>query len=255
MKVCTWNVNSLNVRRDHVIDWLAANEPDVLCLQETKMVDEKFPADVFHNMNYKVQFSGQKTYNGVAIISKHDIEDPITDFPNYDDYQRRLLAGTCGPIRIINVYIPNGSEVGSEKYNYKLEWLGHLIEFVKQQIQQFEHVVLTGDYNIAPADEDVHDPELWRDKILCSKPEREKFQKLIQSGLTDTYRLFEQEPESFSWWDYRAAGFRRNLGMRIDHVLATSNLSEKCTNCAIDKEPRKLERPSDHAPVFAEFSI
>lgn len=255
MKISTWNVNSLKVRLEHVLQWLEQQDPDVLCLQETKTVDENFPADAFREAGYQVRFAGQKTYNGVATVSRTEPLDVVTGFPDYDDPQRRLLAATCGDVRIINVYIPNGSEVGSEKYAYKLEWLGHLLDFLAAETERHRHVVVTGDFNIAPADADVHDPEQWEGKILCSDAERDMFQRMINVGFSDTFRLFEQQPDMFSWWDYRQAAFRRNLGMRIDHILATAELSEICAACDIDKEPRKLERPSDHTPVFARFDL
>ncbi len=255
MKICTWNVNSLRVRLSQVLDWIELHKPDAVCLQETKTQDDVFPRDDFLSRGYALQFSGQKTYNGVAIIAAEELGDPVTQLPGFDDPQRRVLAATCGAVRIVNVYVPNGSEVGSEKYHYKLAWLEQLLEFLKQQIQQHEHVVVTGDFNIAPADEDVHDPELWKGKILCSEPERAMFQRLVQLGFEDTFRKFDQEPGVFSWWDYRAAAFRRNMGLRIDHILATGALTGKCTASFIDKEPRKAERPSDHAPAVAKFSI
>lgn len=257
MKIASWNVNSLKVRLPHLLDWLAANQPDILGLQETKTVDENFPADEIKAAGYHVVFSGQKTYNGVAVLSKQPASDIVTDIPGLDDQQRRVLGATIadekGPIRFLDLYVPNGSEVGSEKYAYKLTWLKHLTAYVKQQLATHEHLVLAGDFNIAPEDRDVHDPELWREQILCSTPEREALTKLLGLGLTDTYRLFEQAEQGFSWWDYRAAGFRRNLGLRIDLILTSAALRERCTAAWIDKEPRQLERPSDHAPVVAEF--
>lgn len=255
MKICTWNVNSLNVRQDHVCDWISSTAPDVVCLQETKMVDEKFPASRFDELEYSSHHSGQKTYNGVAVISKAVPEDVVTDFPEYEDPQRRLLAATVNGVRVINVYIPNGSEVGSEKYRYKLEWLEHLVKFLENELQSHQYVVLTGDYNIAPADEDVHDPKEWEGKILCSDREREMFQRMIGCGMSDTFRQFDQPSKSFSWWDYRQAAFRRDLGLRIDHILASEALAEKCVSCEIDKEPRSWERPSDHTPVVGTFEL
>ena len=255
MKIATWNVNSLNVRLGHVCDWSAENQPDILCLQETKTIDEKFPHDAIENHGYKSSFAGQKTYNGVAILTLRDVEDVVTDFPGFDDPQRRLLALAVDDVRVINVYVPNGKEVGSDKYQYKLEWLSHLERFVESEMKRYRKVVVTGDFNIAPADEDVHDPELWNDKILCSVPEREKFYNLVGMGLVDSFRKFEQPPESYSWWDYRQAAFRRNLGLRIDHILASNELIQSCNSCKIDKEPRKWERPSDHTPVVAEFNL
>ena len=254
MKLASWNVNSLKVRLPHVLDWLAEHQPDILGLQETKTIDENFPQDEIEAAGYQVNFAGQKTYNGVAVISKLPATDIVTDLPGLDDPQRRVLGCTVGDVRFLNLYIPNGSEVGSEKYEYKLGWLDALIKYVKTQLAEHKNFVVVGDYNIAPDDRDLWDPEGWKDKILVSPPERAALQKLFDMGLTDTFRLFEQEENLYSWWDYRAAGFRRNNGMRIDLLLSSPAMTERCTASYIDKEPRKLERPSDHAPVVAEFS-
>jgi len=254
MKLASWNVNSLKVRLPHVLDWLAEHQPDILGLQETKTIDENFPQDEIEAAGYQVNFAGQKTYNGVAVISKLPATDIVTDLPGLDDPQRRVLGCTVGDVRFLNLYIPNGSEVGSEKYEYKLGWLDALIKYVKTQLAEHNNFVVVGDYNIAPDDRDLWDPEGWKDKILVSPPERAALQKLFDMGLTDTFRLFEQEENLYSWWDYRAAGFRRNNGMRIDLLLSSPAMTERCTASYIDKEPRKLERPSDHAPVVAEFS-
>ena len=255
MKLATWNVNSLRVRLPHVCDWSEEHMPDALCLQETKTVNEKFPVDALEEIGLNCSYSGQKTYNGVAVLTSGKVEDIVTDFPTFEDLQRRVLAVTTNSVRVINLYVPNGKEVGNEKYHYKLEWFGHLLKFVEQEMKRYDKVIVTGDFNIAPADEDVHDPELWKDKILCSAPERECFQNLIGLGLTDAFRQFEQPPKSFSWWDYRAAGFRRDLGLRIDHILVSEELRKICTECIIDKEPRTRERPSDHTPVVAQFTL
>ncbi|MDD5034977.1 MAG: exodeoxyribonuclease III [Methylococcaceae bacterium] len=253
MKIATWNVNSLRVRLPQVLDWMNREQPDILAFQETKTVDEDFPREAFEQAGYRAVFSGQKTYNGVALIGKLAASDCLTDPPNLDDPQRRILAASFGEWRIIDLYVPNGSEVGSDKYAYKLDWLGKIRDFIGAELSRHPRLVVLGDFNIAPQDCDVHDPEAWRGKILCSDAEREAFQALLGLGLSDAFRLFEQEPASFSWWDYRAAGFRRNLGLRIDHILISSALREECLSCRIDKEPRKLERPSDHAPVVVEF--
>ena len=253
MKIATWNVNSLKVRLPHVLDWLAASQADVLCLQETKMTDENFPADEIREAGYHVIFSGQKTYNGVAIISKQEASDIVTDVPGLDDPQRRILASTVGDVRVIDLYIPNGSEVGSEKYEYKLNWLKSLRNFLEAEMQQHENVVVLGDFNIAPADADVHDPEKWGEAILCSPLERQALGKLFSLGLTDVFRKFEHPERTFSWWDYRAAGFRRNAGLRIDLILTSNSMTARCKASYVDKEPRAWERPSDHAPVVAEF--
>tara|TARA_R110000868_G_scaffold380784_2_gene646993 strand:+ start:6576 stop:7340 length:765 start_codon:yes stop_codon:yes gene_type:complete len=254
MKIATWNVNSINVRLPHVLDWMKANDPDVLALQETKMTDDKFPREAIEEAGYNVVFAGQKTYNGVAIISKQRADDVVTDVPNLDDPQRRILAATIDNVRVIDLYIPNGSEVGSEKYAYKLDWLSKVHNYIASQMAEYENVVVLGDFNIAPADADVHDPAAWKDSILCSVPERQALFNMIDLGLVDTFRQFDQDPELFSWWDYRAAGFRRNRGLRIDLILASQGLAKRCQNTFIDKEPRKWERPSDHAPVMAEFA-
>ena len=253
MKIATWNVNSLKVRLPHVLDWLATSQADILCLQETKTIDENFPVDAVEAAGYHVAFSGQKTYNGVAIISKEQAEDIITDVPGLDDPQRRILGATIAGTRILNLYVVNGQEVGSDKYAHKLHWLDRVTAHISEQLQQYERFVVLGDFNIAPADRDVYDPEAWHERILCSTPEREALQKILDLGLADTFRLFDQEEKSYSWWDYRAAGFRRNRGLRIDLVLASKVLADSCRACTIDKEPRRLERPSDHTPVIAEF--
>ena len=254
MKIATWNVNSMNVRAPHVIEWLQNHEPDVLVLQEIKQVTEKFPAEALQELGYHSVASGQKTYNGVAVISKTPAIEPITDFPDLDDPQRRILASTVGDVRVIDLYVPNGSEVGSEKYDYKLRWLASLRSFLEAELRQHENVVVLGDFNIAPADEDVYDPEKWGEAILCSPREREALRGLIDLGLTDVFRKFEHPEQTFSWWDYRAAGFRRNAGLRIDLILTSNSMTERCTTSYVDKEPRAWERPSDHAPVVAEFA-
>ena len=253
MKIATWNVNSMNVRQPHVVEWLQAHEPDVLVLQEIKQVTEKFPADDLQALGYHSIASGQKTYNGVAVISKIPATDPVTDFPDLDDPQRRILASTVGDVRVIDLYVPNGSEVGSEKYAYKLGWLSSLRRFLETEMKAHEKLVVLGDFNIAPADEDVHDPKSWGEAILCSPQEREALRDLTELGLTDVFRKFEHPEKTFSWWDYRAAGFRRNAGLRIDLILTSDAMTKHCTACYVDKEPRAWERPSDHAPVVAEF--
>lgn len=255
MKIATWNVNSLRVRLTHVLDWLNANNPDVLALQETKLSDEQFPVEAFSAVGYHPIYSGQKTYNGVAILSRQPACDIASDIPGLEDPQRRILAATVADLRVLNVYVPNGSQVGSVKYAYKLDWLDAVAGYIREELLRYENFVMLGDFNVAPTDADVHDPELWLEKILCSTPEREAVNKLIALGLIDSFRQFEQAEKSFSWWDYRAAGFRRNLGLRIDIILASQTLAKTCTACRIDKVPRALERPSDHAPVIAEFEL
>ena len=255
MKIATWNVNSLKVRLPHVLEWLSAHGPDVLVLQEIKQVTEVFPSDALAEIGYKSIASGQKTYNGVAVISKNAATDPITEFPGFDDPQRRILAATVNGVRVVNLYIPNGQEVGSEKYAYKLGWLEALHQFLSDELTQHERLVVLGDFNIAPADEDVHDPQKWGEDILCSPAERSALTGLIDLGLSDVFRAFPQPDKSFSWWDYRAAGFRRNAGLRIDLILTSQAMTEACKKSYIDKEPRAWERPSDHTPVVAEFTL
>lgn len=255
MKLATWNVNSLRVRLPQVLDWLAQQQPDLIGLQETKLQDAQFPAEALQEAGYHSIYSGQKTYNGVAVLSREPLEeaDSQRDLPDFDDPQRRLLAVTCQGIRFINVYVPNGSELGSDKFQYKLDWLDALHGYLQQQLLEHESVVLVGDFNIAPDNPDVHDPALWENTVLFSKVERQKFQDLLAMGLVDTFRLFEQPDNMFSWWDYRAAAYRRNLGLRIDHILVNQPLSAQCRACYIDKTPRGWERPSDHAPVVLEL--
>ncbi|TNG00870.1 MAG: exodeoxyribonuclease III [Gammaproteobacteria bacterium] len=255
MKVATWNVNSLRVRLPHVLEWLEANQPDVLSLQETKLTDDNFPAGEIHEAGYKVIYSGQKTYNGVAIISRADALDIVTDIPDLDDPQRRILAATIDNVRFLNLYVVNGKEVGSDKYEWKLQWLQKVTDYIEQQLQEYENLVAMGDFNIAPDDRDVYDPQAWHERILCSTPEREALKMLLDLGLSDTFRRFEQEEKSYSWWDYRQAAFRRDMGLRIDLILASKSMAKTCNACYIDKEPRKLERPSDHTPVIAEFTL
>jgi exodeoxyribonuclease-3 len=255
MKIATWNVNSMNVRQPHVIEWLQNHEPDVLVLQEIKQVTEKFPTDELKAIGYHSIASGQKTYNGVAVISKTPATEPVTDFPALEDPQRRILATTINGVRVIDLYIPNGSEVGSDKYEYKLGWLASLHRFIKAEMQEHDKLVVLGDFNIAPADADVHDPEKWGEAILCSPPERKALTDLMDLGLSDVFRKFEHPEKTFSWWDYRAAGFRRNAGLRIDLILTTDSMTERCTASYVDREPRAWERPSDHAPVVAEFNF
>lgn len=255
MIYATWNVNSLKVRLPHLLDWLAEKQPEVLCLQETKLEDHNFPHAEIAAAGYQVVFAGQKTYNGVAILARQAITDVVYGNPFYPtDPQKRLLAATVHGVRVISAYVPNGQEVGSEKYAYKLEWLAALHTWIHAELAQHPALVLAGDFNIAPADEDVHNPLVWKDKILCSSNERLAFQGLLQLGLKDSFRLFPQAEKSFSWWDYRMLGFQKNLGLRIDHVLLSDALAARCTAAAIDRAPRKRERPSDHAPVYAEIS-
>lgn len=253
MKIASWNVNSLRVRLPQVLEWLSDNPVDILAIQETKTQDKEFPIEDIQAAGYKAAFSGQKTYNGVAILAKTMPKDVLTDIKNLDDPQRRILAATINGVRVINLYVVNGSEVGSEKFTYKLDWLSKVTAHIKEELKIHKKVVVLGDFNIAPEDRDVHDPDLWRGKILCSAQEREAYKKLLSLGLSDTFRQFEQEEKLFSWWDYRGGGFRRNHGLRIDLILANQALSDKCKSSLIDKMPRTWERPSDHTPVVAEF--
>ena len=252
MKLAAWNVNSLNVRLPHVIEWLKTHQPDALCLQELKMEDAKFPLAAFDDIGYHAVFNGQKTYNGVAIISRSRPEDVSRDMTGYADHQKRVIAATIEGVRVISAYVPNGQTVESEKYQYKLQWLAALQTYMQNAIAEYGDVALLGDYNIAPDDRDVYDPKAWEGQVLCTVAERDAFRALVGLGLVDSFRLFEQTEKSFSWWDYRMNGFKRNLGLRIDHILLTSGLAARCTASIIDVEPRKLERPSDHAPVVAD---
>ena len=255
MKIASWNVNSLKVRLPQVLEWLAAYQPDVLCLQETKLEDAKFPAAEITAAGYQCAFLGQKTYNGVAILSKTPLQDVQMGIPGFADEQKRVLAATVEGVRIVDVYIPNGQSVDSDKYQYKLQWLKALADWLREELKAHDKLALLGDYNIAPEDRDVHDPGAWKDQVLCSAPERDAFQALQALGLQDSFRLFEQPEKSFSWWDYRMNAFRRNMGLRIDHILLSEPLAKSCKLAQIDKEARKAERPSDHAPVVAELSL
>ena len=255
MKIATWNVNSLKIRLQQVLDWIASESPDVLALQETKTRDDAFPADVFRERGYQVAFSGQPTYNGVALIARSAIADVVTDIGGLADPQRRVLAATISGVRIWNLYVPNGESVGSDKYRYKLGWFEALRAQIALELAQHPRAVLLGDFNVAPEDRDVHDPEAWRGMVLCSEPERAALRSLLSLGLSDVFRQFDQPEKSFSWWDYRQAAFRRNLGLRIDLILASAALAGVCKACRIDVAPRRLERPSDHTPVIAEFDV
>ncbi len=253
MIIATWNVNSIRVRLPQVLGWLAKEKPDVLCLQETKITDEDFPVAAVRDAGYRAVYAGQKTYNGVATLTRVPAENMVTALPGADGAQKRLLAATLGDVRVINVYVPNGEEVGSEKFSYKLSWLEALEKFITGELKRNKKLAVLGDYNIAPEERDVHDPKVWEGHVLFSASERAAFQRLIQSGLVDVFRKFDQPENSFSWWDYRANGFRRNLGLRIDHILCSAALAAECRGCRIDIEPRKHARPSDHAPVIAAF--
>lgn len=249
MKLATWNVNSLSVRLPHVLEWLAANPVDVLALQELKMTDDKFPVDALAQAGYQAQCFGQKTYNGVALLSKTPATDVIRNIPGFDDDMSRVITGTVNGVRVIGAYFPNGQAPGTDKFEYKMEWLKGLRAWVKTELATHPKLVLMGDYNITFDDLDVWDPEGMRDQIHCTDEERYHLNALIALGLHDSYRLLPQAPKSYSWWDYRDFGFRRNRGLRIDHILVSNALKPLVKHCVIDITPRKLERPSDHAPV------
>ncbi len=253
MKIATWNVNSLKVRLPQLLEWIERNAPDVVGLQETKLTDENFPLVDIQAAGYRAVYSGEKAYNGVAVLARATPQEVQTDIAGLDDPARRILAVTVDGVRVINLYVVNGQRVGSDKYAHKLRWLNAVTAFIESELERFERVVVLGDFNIAPEDRDVHDPDAWREKILCSTPERDALHRLLDAGLSDTFRLFDQVEASFSWWDYRAGGFRRNLGLRIDLILASRAMRERCSSCVIDRAPRKLKRPSDHTPVIAEF--
>lgn len=254
MKIATWNVNSLKVRLPHVLDWLAAEQPDALCLQETKIEDGAFPFATFAEAGYRAIHNGQKTYNGVAILARSEPTEVLRDLPGFVDEQKRIIAATIAGVRLVCAYMPNGQAVGSDKYEYKLRWLAALAEWLRGEMARHPQLALLGDFNIAPDDKDVHDPLAWQGQILCSDAERAAFRRLLELGLADAFRLFEQPEKSFSWWDYRMMAFRRNHGLRIDHILLSPALAQRCRACRIDKGPRRLERPSDHAPVVAELA-
>ena len=251
MKIAAWNVNSLNVRLPHLLDWLKATSPDVVCLQELKLEDAKFPLDAIQDAGYNAVFDGQKTYNGVAILSKARPEGVVKGMPGYADDQKRVIAATVEGVRIVCVYIPNGQAVDSDKYRYKLEWLAALTSYLRDAIANYPSLALLGDYNIAPEDRDVHDPAAWAGHVLCTDAERAAFAGMIKLGLKDSFRLFDQLPGTFSWWDYRMNAFRRKMGLRIDHILLTPPLAARCRSSVIDIEPHTWERPSDHAPTVA----
>lgn len=254
MKLATWNVNSLGVRLPQVLDWLAAHPVDVLALQELKLTDDKFPVDAFSAAGYSSAWFGQKTYNGVALLSRTPATDVVKNIPGFDDDMSRVITGTIDGVRVIGAYFPNGQEPGSDKFEYKMEWLGALRRWVKEELAQHPRLVLMGDYNITFDDADVWDPEGLCDTIHCTEEERYHLRALIALGLTDSHRLFAHPPKSFSWWDYRDFGFKRNRGLRIDHILVSNALKPLVASCEIDKVPRKNERPSDHAPVVVEIA-
>jgi exodeoxyribonuclease-3 len=259
LRLATWNVNSLKVRLAHLLDWLSTHRADVVCLQETKLIDEQFPAAALADAGYVSNFAGQRTYNGVAILTRRDTLPPpvdvVTALPAFEDAQKRVIAATCGPIRVVCAYFPNGQAVGSEKYEYKLRWIAALNRWLCEELVRYPQLALAGDFNVAPEDRDVHDPVAWAGQVLFSQPEREAFGGLIRLGLVDSFRLFDQPDRSYTWWDYRMLAFRRKMGLRIDHILLSPALARHCAACTIDIEPRRREQPSDHAPVIATLEL
>jgi exodeoxyribonuclease-3 len=250
MRLATWNVNSLKVRLPQLLDWLASAQPDALCLQETKLEDAKFPRAEIGAVGYHTVFAGQRTYNGVAILARQSLREVAAGFPQE---QKRMIAATLDGVRVVCVYCPNGQAVGSDKYAYKLEWFAQLRAWLKAELVRHPHLAVLGDFNVAPEDRDVHDPEMWQGQVLASEPERAGFRALLELGFADAFRLFPQPERAFSWWDYRMGAFRRNAGLRIDQILLSTPLARRCTGCTIDRAPRGAERPSDHAPVIAEL--
>lgn len=259
MKLVTWNVNSLKVRLPQVLDWMALCQPDFLCLQELKLDQDKFPLAAIEEAGYQAVWAGQKTYNGVAILSKLPATEVVVNIPGFDDAQQRVISATydttIGSVRIVNAYCPNGQSLESEKYPYKLAWYEAFHHWLSNTLSQHPQLAVLGDYNIAPADADVHNPDRWKGQVLVSEPERSAFQKLLSLGLVDSFRLFDQPEKTFSWWDYRLNGYKRNAGMRIDHVLLSKPLEKRCQSCVVDKAPRENTQPSDHAPVVAQLSV
>lgn len=253
--IATWNVNSLRVRLPQLAEWLAANPVHTIALQETKLEDAAFPRADIEALGYHVAASGQRTYNGVAILARAPLHDVQTGIPGFDDPQRRVLAATIDGVRVVNLYVPNGQSVGSEKYAYKLRWLGALRDWLREELARHPRLIALGDFNIAPEDRDVHDPAAWAGSVHVSEPERAALRELLALGLADSFRLFEQPPGTYSWWDYRQGAFRRNNGLRIDLLLVSDALAKACTQSVIDREPRRAERPSDHAPAIASFDI
>ena len=254
LRITTWNVNSLKVRLPQVLAWLASHQPDALCLQETKTEDASFPLAEIEQAGYHAVFAGQKTYNGVAILSRATAVDPVMAVPGFDDPQKRVLAATINGVRVVCLYVPNGQSVDSDKYQYKLAWLQAVTAWLKNELASHASMAVVGDFNIAPADLDVHDPKAWAGQVLCSDAEREALRQLMAIGLRDALRMLEPEAQIFTWWDYRMNAFKRKMGMRIDHILISETLAARCRACAVDLEPRRHERPSDHAPVSATFS-
>lgn len=254
MKIASWNVNSLKVRMPHLEEWLATAQPDVVALQEIKMETDKFPWDAIRALGYEAVVSGQKTYNGVAILARSPPADVVDAIPGFADEQRRVLAATVGDLRIIDLYVVNGQAVDSDKYRYKLDWLAAVTEWLRDELARHPKTVVLGDFNIAPDDRDVHDPEAWFGQVLCSPPERAALKRILDLGFSDSFRMHDDNAGQFSWWDYRQAAFRRNLGLRIDLVLVSAALRDAVTSAGIDRTPRTWDRASDHAPVWVALS-
>ena len=255
MKLATWNVNSLKMRLPRLLDWLAAHQPDALGLQETKTEDANFPASDLAAAGYSAAFSGQKTYNGVAILTRQPATDVRVDMPEFSDDHKRVIAATIGDVRFVCFYVPNGQAVDSDKYQYKLRWLSAATAYLRHELAHHPRLAVVGDINIAPEDRDVHDPDLWRGQVLCTDAERAAFADWLALGLKDAFRLFDQPPKTFSWWDYRMLAFPKNNGLRIDHILLSPALASACSACYVDRAQRKGEKPSDHAPVIAELAL
>ena len=254
MRIATWNVKSLKIRLPHLLQWLASHRPDVMCLQETKLEDEAFPLDAISEAGYRAIYTGQKAYNGVAILSREPAVDIVPALPAFETPHKRLLAATIAGVRCVCVYVPNGESPTSDKYPFKLNWYAGLRDWLESELRRHPALAVLGDFNVAPEDRDVHDPKAWEGRIHFTEPEKAALRALFALGLKDAFRLFEQPDGSFTWWDYRMYAFRRKMGLRIDHILLSPAVAARCTSCAIDVEPRKLERPSDHAPVYADFA-
>ena len=254
MKLATWNVNSLRVRLPHLLDWLAANQPDAMCLQETKCDEATFPAAELQQAGYCALHNGQRAYNGVAILTRVHSAEVCRAIPEFADEQSRVIAADVHDVRVVSVYVPNGQTVASDKYAYKLQWMEALAIWLEVELARSPRLAVLGDFNIAPEDRDVHDPDAWAGRVLFSEPEKAALRRLFALGFADAFRLFEQPERSYTWWDYRMLAFRRKMGLRIDHVLLSPDLARACTSCAIDVTPRRLERPSDHAPVICELT-
>lgn len=254
-KIASWNVNSIRVRLPQVTAWLAEVEPDVLALQETKTEDDKFPLTEIHELGYNVCFSGQKAYNGVAVLSKNASRDVCKELPGIIDPQKRVLGCALDEMQFLNLYVPNGEHITSKKYEYKLNWLKQLQLYIEESIKLSPNMVIVGDFNIAPHDMDVYDPTKWMNQVLCTDAERQAFRDILSLGFTDAFRHLSESQQQYTWWDYRMNAFKRNLGLRIDHILVSHKLIAKCTKCYVDQHPRGWERPSDHAPIVAEFDL